>query len=289
MRYARACAAGVIALAAASFPARARADGPASQGDVRPAAAGQGAGVAVLVRPGGDVTAGWALAQAVYADAALRPAGLDEARARVLVGEAPAADAPRGTRDLADERAAVHGDDGASRALLATIASQLGVRALLVLWVGPSEAPAARLFFTDTQSFDAAIYGPDLGAQASAIDAGGPTTAPAGSASDAGTMDASPDAQALASLPAPPRTYRWSATVESVERVMSAPVVLRAPPLATSPAPPAKPKEPESHPFYTSPWFWGAVGAAAFGGTAVWFATRDNSPSTIHLELQVPK
>jgi len=31
------------------------------------------------------------------------------------------------------------------------------------------------------------------------------------------------------------------------------------------------------------------VGAAVFGGAAVYFATRDNSNDTIHLELQVPK
>jgi hypothetical protein len=176
----------------------------------------------------------------------------------------------------------VRGDDGASRALLASIASQLGVRALLVVGPGPTDAPAARLFFADTQSFDAAVYAPDAGVS---------TTGPAVPASDAGTMDASADAQAPAPQPAPPApaVYHWSATAQSVERVMSAPVVLRAPPLATSPAPPPSPKEPGSHPFYTSPWFWGAVGAAVFGGTAVWFATRDNSPSTIHLELQVPK
>jgi hypothetical protein len=280
----------VIALAAASLPARARADGPAPQGEVRPATASQSAGVAVLVRPGGDVGAGWALAKEIYASAALRPPGLDEARARVLVGEAPAQDAPRGTRDLADERGAVRGDDGASRALLASIASQLGVRALLVVGPGAADSPAARLFFADTQSFDAAIYAPDVEPPTSAVDAGVSTTGPTGPASDAGTMDASSDAQATAPRPSPPPpAYHWSATAQSVERVMSAPVVLRAPSLATSPAPPAKPKEPESHPFYTSPWFWGAVGAAAFGGTAVWFATRDNSPSTIHLELQVPK
>jgi hypothetical protein len=31
------------------------------------------------------------------------------------------------------------------------------------------------------------------------------------------------------------------------------------------------------------------VGAAAFGGVAVYFATRDTQTDTIHLELQVPK
>ena len=59
--------------------------------------------------------------------------------------------------------------------------------------------------------------------------------------------------------------------------------------LATSPLPPAIPKTTESRPFYVSPWFWGAVGAAVFGGVAVYFATRDNTTGAIHLEMQVPK
>jgi hypothetical protein len=42
-------------------------------------------------------------------------------------------------------------------------------------------------------------------------------------------------------------------------------------------------------PFYLSPWFWGAVGAAAFGAGAIYFATRDNGSSSIQLQVQVPK
>jgi hypothetical protein len=43
-----------------------------------------------------------------------------------------------------------------------------------------------------------------------------------------------------------------------------------------------------ARPFYESVWFWGAVGAAALLGGAAYIATRDSSPSTIHLEVQVP-
>ena len=97
------------------------------------------------------------------------------------------------------------------------------------------------------------------------------------------------------SSPAPPLLHwsGWSGAVASFERAYGAFETgapdTRAPQLATSALPPPVPKVPESHPFYVSPWFWGAVGAAVFGGVAVYFATRDNTPAAIHLELQVPK
>jgi hypothetical protein len=262
------------------------------------------AGVAVLARPGAEAS-GWALAKAVYARDALRPATLDEVSARVLVGYPAPPESVRATRDLADERAAIHGDDGASRALLSTIASQLGVRAVIVVETVPLRGPSARVFLADTQSFDAAQYVPDappapLSTPASSspsVTADGGAPSAAASASDGG-MNASSvagSAPLAPSAPPPPPTppAEWSGAVASLERTFTVPVLVHegatAPALAFSPLPPEAPKKEGSHPFYTSPWFWGAVGAAVFGGTAVYFATRDNSSSTIHLELQVPK
>jgi len=40
--------------------------------------------------------------------------------------------------------------------------------------------------------------------------------------------------------------------------------------------------------FYESGWFWGALGAAAFVGTVVFLATRDNGAPAIHLHVEVP-
>jgi len=298
----RACVACVTAFAITSSSI-ARADTPpppvptATDAPLTGASQGQTAaraGLAILARPGAE-SAAWALAKGAYARDALRPAGLDEARARVLAGDAVPANAPQALKDLADERAAIRGDDGASRALLLMIASQLGVRGIVVVEASAAEGPSARVFFVDSQTFDAARYTPDAVPSTPAAAPGAPGLADAGApaigagASDGG-MHASSDAGAAPLAAAPPSTtLLWSGAIASLERTFTAPVVVSAPALATSPLPAEKPKQSEGHPFYTSPWFWGAVGAAVFGGTAVYFATRDNSTSTIHLELQVPK
>jgi hypothetical protein len=62
-----------------------------------------------------------------------------------------------------------------------------------------------------------------------------------------------------------------------------------APALATHEAPPGTPAATHSRPFYDSPWFWIALGAAAVGGGIAYLVTNppDTSPSRIHLELKV--
>ncbi len=255
--------------------------GPFALVDARAEASARG--VAVVAVTGAEPAA-WSLAKELYARDLLRPA-FDETRARVLAGSPAAADAPKAVRDLADERASVRGDDGASRALLDAIAAQTGVRVVVVAMPDGT----ARVYLPESHAFDAARYAPDA------------TPVAPGASNPVMTADAGADANADASPAAPPTeptSLHWSGTVASLERAFGAPPPPPAPPgpppaapaLATREAPPpatpAKPAPP-STPFYASPWFWGAIGAAAFGGTAVYFATRDNSPSTIHLELQV--
>jgi hypothetical protein len=260
------CAAACVALASGTVWADAPASTPAT---ARPAPSNNaGSGLAVVAI---DATSdlAWPLAQEIYRRPAIRPVALDEARARVLAGEVPAADASQSLRDLAETRAAIRGNDAPSRQLLASIASALHVRALVVVSVEEADAsvraPIARVFLADTSAFDAARYAPD--------DAPGST------------------------IPV------WNGAGQSLERMYSAPAVTplgsAGPPRATIGAPAAANTsasatnkgggEGPSKPFYVSPWFWGAIGAAALGGVAVFAATRDNSPDTIHLQMQVPK
>ena len=261
-----------------------------------PALSAPASGIAVLARAGAE-DAGWALAKEVYALTSLRPTSLDEANARVLVGDAAPSGASQSTRDLADERAIIRGEDGGSRGILKMIASQLDVRAIAVVEATASGSFSVRIFLADTGQFDAARYDPDappvLPVPTPATIVADAGAAPAqGAASDGGMTPVG--TSNASNAPAAKPVVRWSGAVASLDRAYGAngnvgPETTPAPGLATSAPPPPAHKGSESHPFYASPWFWGAIGAAAFGGAALYFATRDNTTGTIHLELQVPK
>ena len=239
-------------------------------------------GIAVLaIGPARDEA--FALARAVYGSR-LRPASLDEVRARVLAGAAPPPNASRELRELAEVRAGITTEDAAARRLLTGLAQQVGAQALLVVRVeraasaapvGPpapaddagadasadagsatGNAPAAttvvaRLFLTDSGDFDAARYAPDPGLE-------GPAA--------------------------------WKSTVTSLEARFPSVSRVVGPNAATAPAPvKMKPEEEKSSAFYASGWFWGALGAAALLGGAFYFATRDTGSDPIHLQLKVPR
>ncbi len=119
-------------------------------------------GLAVVAFPGA-ADAAWPLAQAVYADRSLRPDGLDDARARVLCGDAPPPGAAAPLRDIAQTVAALRRDDAPTRILLGELARQVPVRGLIAVWMDASGRPIARIFLPESNGFDAAIYTPDEG------------------------------------------------------------------------------------------------------------------------------
>jgi hypothetical protein len=205
-------------------------------------------GIAVVALSGAT-DAAWPLAQLVYGTPSLRPPALDEVHARILCGEAPGPGATQEARDLADSLAAVKGEDAPSRTLLGEIGRRLNVRALAVVKVEAGH-PMVRVFLTEAGVFDAASYTPDPGSSSG-----------------------------------------WTGTVRSLSRAFGAEPAggpTSAPSLATHEEPVVTVPPPKSKAFYESGWFWGALGAAAFAGGAIFFATRDNGESTIHLQVQVP-
>lgn len=237
-------------------------------------------GVAVIGM-GGARDEAFQLARGIYGSTA-RPGNLDEVRARILAGDPPG-NASKDLRDLAELRAGVTGEDAASRQLLTSLAQKLNVQALLVVHKSvapatagpaPASAPAAdgdagaaapgtttaavetppvitaRLFLAETGDFDAANYSPE---------AGEPGTSP------------------------------WAGTVRSVTtRFPAATGLIVRPRSGLQPTKlPADSKD--SKPFWTSPWLWVGLGAAALAGVGLFFATRgDNSSAPIHLQLRVP-
>jgi hypothetical protein len=225
----------------------------------------------VVLGLGASLDAAWPLARAVYADASLRPVTLDEAHARVLVGETPGAASTADLRDLADTRAAIHGDDAASRRLLASIALALHVKGVLVVESGasPESRATARVFVTTAGAYDAVRYEADT-----------PAPVTWGNGASAVTWHG-----AVTAL------HRGFADVAAPSA--SAPNV---PPLAThavvQPTTPAEGKAGDAgkaRAFYQSPWFWAAAGAAVFAAGAVYFATRNDGTDNIQLQVQVPK
>ena len=219
--------------------------------------------------PGSVRDDAFTLARAVYGSA-LRPPALDEVRARILAGEAPPTATTTSNRELAELRASLPKNDAASRRLLTGIGRDINARGLLVVSRGPGAVPD-NLPPADADAGAGNVAPAEGRVQAQLFDV------------ETGTYDAAryePDATA---------SNPWQATVQSV--------LLRYPPPAsaaqvvrTSVIPPPAEGEPPSHrPFYASPWFWAAVGGAVLLGGFIYLATQDNSSSSIHLQMQVPR
>ncbi len=259
-------------------------------------------------------------ARAVYRSR-LRPPELDEESARALVGDLPAGTGGAGARELAELRDGVRGEDAASRQVLAAIGRRLKLKGVLVVTGAADARPASSagadggassIAMTDGGASSIAMT--DGGASRAAdLDAGAPSSLDASAleaqptdAGDVGasTTDADRALRDDARLPSPAAaakararlfhvglgsfdaatygaddTTGWGSTVASLERLFPAPGYRKY----------TKAKEETpSKPFYTSPWFWGGLGAALLFGGAFYFASRDSGGDTIHLQMKVP-
>ena len=169
----------------------------------------------------------------------------------MLSGE-PAPSARRDLSDLADTRDAVVDEGIASRKLLASLASDLGLEGLLVV---------------TSEALDKAGETPRSTVRARLFEASSGNFAPIDfRAGDDGA---------------------WDGAVGSIERLVppAAASVSTAPGTA-----PAKNATKEGHKsFYESPWFWGAAAAAVVLGGGFFLATRDSNSDSIHVQMQVPR
>lgn len=222
-------------------------------------------GLAVIAE-GNSTSPAWALARAVYSDPSLRPPTLDEAHARALAGEPVSGDAPRELRDLAETRAALHGDDAPSRSLLTSLVVALHVKGLVVVETPEIARPTARIFVASTRAFDAVLYESDP----SAVVTWGAGEAPA---------------NWTGALTALHRGFADPAAISPAIHPASLAVALPNAPLTTEGEKNGAP----SKPFYTSYWFWGALAGAGFAALAIYLVSRGSSDPTIQLEVQVPK
>lgn len=215
------------------------------------------------------------LGRAVYSRPSLRPdASLDEARAHVLLGEP----APSALADLAAIRSAIHGDDAPTRQLLTNIAADFHLRGIVVVSCDPAAEATPSTWYTPQAS-----------------DKNAPTCVPVGRLFVAATANAPAHFAIDASRPdtaldsAQPVT--WNTAVLQLDAQYGDHVATTpksAPAGAIGATAPAKESSKKGHSFYESPWFWGALGAAAFAGAAVFLATRDSSSDTTHLQMTVP-
>ena len=240
-----------------------------------PPVVGARKGVAVIGMSGARDEA-FQLARGIYASTA-RPGNLDEVRARILAGDPPG-NASKDLRDLAELRGGVTGEDAASRQLLASLAQKLNVQGLLVVrktFLLPT--PPAPVTPTPATDADAGAVPPS--AESAAVEPAAATVNARLFLAETGDFDAanySPETPEAGASP-------WQGTIRSVTTRFPSAASL----IVRSRVGPTDSKD--SKPFWTSPWLWVGLGAAALAGLGLYFATRgDNSTDPIHLQLRVP-
>ena len=259
----------------------------ASAGDARaadpPAEVARAPVGAVVVALGDDAaTAAAPLARLIYKDAALRPS-IDDATARILIGEPLPASPSAKLRELAELRAGIPrgAADAASRRLLASIGAD--VRAAVVVAVSVEGGkPIARVMQVASASYEGVVL-------TATVEPPPPPAAPG----NAG-------ATATPASPAEAPTITWPGAVKVLSGILGPP---RAGPRAGRAAPGAGPRAPARPPskdvlsdagtkqdsalsLLTSPWFWGSLGAVATVGVTIFVIAKSTEGNDDMLRLQ---
>ena len=231
----------------------------AAEGAALAQAASPGKGAIVVATSADGTAAAKPLARDVYRDEALAP-GIDDATARVLAGEAPAADAPTKLKELGDLRASVSsaGSEAATRRLLAAIGSDLKAR-IVVSVTMEGGRPVAKVLRVETAAFE----GVELGA----------------------TVETAPSGEKL---------FQWPGALETLHKLLLAekPVekagAAASPPAKKTAKAPAKgeTKPAETKSIWSSPWFWGTLGGVVAVGATVFAVAKATEGDGGTLRLQ---
>ncbi len=121
-------------------------------------------GVLVVAVDDASNDAAWDLASAVYADPLLRPHKLDDATARVLVGDPPRPGASQRQLELSQLRHSFGSSSPAVMQLLASLARELSASAVALVRTDAPDQVHARLFLAARSAFVVQDLLPEVGA-----------------------------------------------------------------------------------------------------------------------------
>ncbi len=214
-------------------------------------------GVVVVAVGEGSADAAFVVAKAVYAHAEVRP-GIVDRDAQILAGGALEPNAPKDAVELAELRTKIHGDDVASRLLMAEIARRTRSRAVALVFapVAPETTPHVQLYDAADDAIEPTIFRPSDAKGDAKVDEGWPLLV--------STMRA-----------------RWSLTADVDGAGKS------TKPEKTDGSGKGEAAKGESGKLITSSvWFWVALGAAVVAGGVVYLTTRDSGTNPTPLRVQ---
>jgi hypothetical protein len=237
------------------------------------------AGALVLAKTAAVLAPAKSLARATYREPALRPK-VDEATARVILGDPLPENPPEKLAELARVRAAAleATDAAVSTRLLASLGRDLGIELMVV--VEPAvegQPPTARVLTVSEGRYLPMLLSPKIvPPPAGHPHPGSPADAPKPATAELDWAEVVPVLRGLAQ-PAPPATT---------------PAPAKTPGVLGKPGPKAPPtgdKGKKKNNVLTSPWFWGGLGAVVAVGVTVLVLSQTalNEPNKIILDGRI--